>query len=252
MYPILFKIGPVAIYTYGVMVALGIMAGLYFALKQTKKEVIGSSVIVDIIFWIILSGFIGARITYIFVEWKYFTEYPLKALFAREGFVFYGGFIFSFLAAFLYVKIKKLNAWKLADILAPSTALGYAIGRLGCFFYGCCYGKPTNSFLGILFPPGSPAGSLGVKVIPTQLISSLILFVIFIILVMLRKHKKFDGQIFWIFVLLEAVTRFGIEFLRGDERGSIGAFSVSQVIAIVMAVIAAAILARLSARNAAF
>ncbi len=244
MYPILFKIGPVAIYTYGVMIALGIMAGLYFASRQAKKEAIGSGIIVDIVFWIILSGFIGARITYVFVEWKYFTEYPLKVLFAREGFVFYGGFIFSFLTAFLYVKIKKLNAWKLADIIAPSTALGYAIGRLGCFFYGCCYGRPTNSLLGILFPPEVPAGSLGVKVIPTQLISSLTLFIIFIILVALRKHKKFDGQIFWIFVLLEAITRFGIEFLRGDERGTIGALSISQVIAIFMAVVAAVILAR--------
>jgi len=240
MYPVLFKIGPITIYTYGVMVALGFIIGLYLAAREAKKEDIKPDNIINLFFWVIISGHIGARIVYIFTEWEYFLEYPLRIVFANEGFVFYGGFIAAFLGAFWYLKRQKIDVWKTADVIAPSIAIGHAIGRIGCFFYGCCYGKPTNSWIGILFPPESPAGQLGVPVIPTQLISSFVLLVIFFILVIARRYSKFFGQIFWLYVLLYAAARFVIEFFRGDPRGHIWIFSTSQFIAIFM--IAAALI----------
>jgi phosphatidylglycerol:prolipoprotein diacylglycerol transferase len=106
--------------------------------------------------------------------------------------------------------------------------LAHALGRIGCFSYGCCYGRDTGSFIGMLFPPQSPAGSLGVKVIPTQLIESFTLVIIFIVLNFLKKYKEFEGQIFIYYLMLYAIVRFIIEFFRGDERGQILFLSVSQ------------------------
>jgi len=245
MHPVLFKFGPITIYTYGVMVASGVLAGLYYALRNARREGISQNKIIDLSLWIVTSGFIGARIVYVFTEWGYFLKHPLRVFFANEGFVFYGGFIVAFLAAFLYVKKHKLNAWKIADVFAPSVAIAHSIGRLGCFFYGCCYGKPADGWIGVLFPPESPAGQLGVAVVPTQIISSLALLAVFFILIIVRKYKKFDGQIFWLYALLYAIARFIIEFFRGDPRGHIWIFSTSQFIGIFAAAVAAVMLYKL-------
>jgi len=244
MYPILFTIGPVTIYTYGVALAIGVLVGLCLAIKEGKRELISPNKIIDLFLWIIISGFIGARVVYIFTEWNYFLKYPARVLFASEGFVFYGGFITAFLTAFWYTKRRNIKQWQMADIMAPSIAIAQAIGRIGCFFYGCCYGIPTNSRFGILFPPNSPAGELRVPVIPTQLISSFALLVIFLLLNRVKKRKKFDGQVFWFYVLLYAIARFIIEYFRADPRGMIWVFSTSQFIAIIMAAVALFVIAR--------
>jgi phosphatidylglycerol:prolipoprotein diacylglycerol transferase len=127
----------------------------------------------------------------------------------------------------------------LIDVIAIGIPLGHAFGRLGCFFYGCCYGKPTDSFIGVLFPPDSAAGYLGVKVIPTQLISSFFLFVLFFILLFLRKKKRFDGQIALSYIILYSIFRFLIEFFRGDPRGTFLHLSTSQFISLILVVISA-------------
>ncbi|MFH0731968.1 MAG: prolipoprotein diacylglyceryl transferase [Candidatus Omnitrophota bacterium] len=221
MHPILFKIGYITIYTYGTLVALGILIALYLATKQAAKENIKAEKIADLFLWMIIGGFTGARLAYVFTQRNYFMENPAKIFFANEGFIFYGGFITGFLAVSLYVKRNKLQPWKTADIIAPPLAIAQAIGRIGCFFYGCCYGTTA---------------------IPVQLIESLVLFCIFCILAFVRKYKKFDGEVFWLYVLLYAVTRFVIEFFRSDPRGHIWIFSTSQFIAIFMAIAAVAAL----------
>ncbi|OQX88164.1 MAG: hypothetical protein B6D55_01260 [Candidatus Omnitrophica bacterium 4484_70.2] len=115
--------------------------------------------------------------------------------------------------------------------------LGHSLGRWGCFFNGCCYGKPTTSWIGVKFPPDSPAGILGEKVIPTQLISLFFLLVIFFILLNLRKRKKFKGEIFLSYLILYGIFRFIIEFFRGDPRGYIFIFSTSQFISLIVVAI---------------
>jgi phosphatidylglycerol:prolipoprotein diacylglycerol transferase len=153
-----------------------------------------------------------------------------------------------------------LGVWLMTDIMAPSIALGHAIGRLGCFSAGCCYGKPTSVFWGVTFTnPYSQeiAGvPLGVSLHPTQLYESVAETVIFLTLLLLAKRKRFDGQIFWSYVTFYAVARFIIEFFRGDNRGFVfdGALSTSQFIGILMlvtAIIMLAVLRRRARRKAA-
>lgn len=236
MYPILFKLGSVGIYTYGVFVALGAMLGYFVIRAEADKEGIPRQVLSNIFFWILVTGFIGARIVYILVEWRSFLVNPLSVIFSRSGFVFYGGFL-GILTGFVLTKKYKLNFLKFADIIILGLPLGQALGRIGCFFYGCCYGKPTTSSLGVLFPPESAAGFLRVKVIPTQLISAGFLILIFFLLFFLKKVKKFDGQIFVFYVFFYGIFRFGIEFYRGDSRGELFALSTSGVISLIAVVV---------------
>jgi len=238
MHPILFKIGPITVYTYGFFVALGAIIAFYHATWQAKENNVKQDIMVSLFLWIIVSGFLGARILYVITEFKFFLDNPVRVFFANEGFVFFGGLIFASLAVIAYSKKHNLDLYKIADILAAPIALAHSIGRIGCFFYGCCYGKPTDSCFGLLFPPDSPAGQLCATVIPTQLISSFALLIIFCILVIMRYVKSFDGQVFFSYVFMYAIFRFIIEFFRGDPRGHVGVFSTSQVFAMFAVLIA--------------
>jgi phosphatidylglycerol:prolipoprotein diacylglycerol transferase len=237
MHPIFFKIGSLTIYTYGFLVFLGVLVGCIFCYRQAEKVGISKAVFSDIIFWVLLFSFIGARIFYVIVEHKAFFAEPFAILFGRSGFVFYGGIVFGVLSLYVLARIHKINFFKLADIFALGIPLAHAFGRIGCFSYGCCYGKPTTSFIGVLFPAQCPAGYLGVKVIPTQLIESFFLFVIFIIINALKKYKKFNGQLFLYYLIFYAILRFVIEFFRADSRGKIFFFSTSQFIAIIILIL---------------
>lgn len=233
MHPILFKIGPFTVYTYGFFVFLGVLCAYFVCLKEARRQNLGKAVFSDIIFWTLAFSFIGARIFYVSVEFKEFLQNPIGILFGRSGFVFYGGVVFGVIVLYVLARIYKVSFLKLADIIALGVPLAHAFGRLGCFSYGCCYGRPTNSVFGVLFPPESPAGSLGVKVIPTQLIAAFSLFLVFFILLFFKKYKKVDGQILVLYLVLYSVLRFIVEFFRGDPRGGIGFLSLSQFISIV-------------------
>ncbi len=231
MHPVLFKIGPVTIATYGLFVSLGVIAGYLFSLKGSSRCGISANKISDLLFVSLASGFITARVFYILINWDYFIQAPMALIFSRSGFVFYGGLIGGGLAGWIFVQRNKLPALTVLDLIAPAVALGHSLGRLGCFSYGCCYGKPTSSFIGMVFPAGSPAG-IGEPVIPTQLISSFFLLVIFFLLLFVRDRKKFEGQVFLSYLFLYGLFRFIIEFYRGDPRGYWGIFSVSQWISL--------------------
>ena len=245
MYPVLFKLGPFTIYTYGLMVAIGCLVGFFYVRGEARRIGFDADKIMSLFLWVLISGFAGGRILYIIVEWERFLNEPLRTIFGRGGFVFYGGFILAFGIGIWQIRRKSLNIWKTADIFAPAVAVAYAIGRIGCFLNGCCYGRSTDSWLGVSFPPESPVGSLGEPLIPIQLISSLNLFIIFAVLIILRPYKKFDGQLFWIYVLLYGVSRSIIEIFRGDPRGHIWMFSTSQFIGIVFAFLALIMLGKL-------
>ena len=232
MHPILFKIGSFTIYTYGFLVFVGVLFAYFFCLKQAGRENINKNVFSDIIFWTLIFSFIGARAFYIFTDFENFLQSPFEMLLSRSGFVFYGGVIFGIIALFILARLRKINFLKLADIIVLGVPLAHAFGRLGCFFYGCCYGRPTNSFLGVLFPKESPAGAFGVCVIPTQLIESFFLLLLFLILLFFKKHKKFNGQLLAFYLIAYSILRFVIEFFRGDPRGNVFFLSLSQFISL--------------------
>jgi len=228
MHPILIKIGGVSIGTYGFFVFLGIALAYIFLLNQTKHYNISKDTAGDIVFWAIIGGFASARLFYIAINWQDFIISPWQYLFSRSGFVFYPGLLGGALAVFIFIKHKKLSLLNTADFLAPAIPLAHSLGRVGCFFFGCCYGKPANCRICLLFPPNSPAGLLHKPVIPTQLISSFCLLAIFTALVVIRDHKRFKGQVFFSYLILYGIFRFIIEFFRGDPRGYFWIFSTSQ------------------------
>jgi len=244
MHAILFKLGPITIYTYGLFLFLGVILGYSVCSREAKRQNIEGNVFSNIFFQTIICGFIGARIFYIFIEGKYFLEDPIGVLLGRSGFVFYGGVVFGLSCLYILARKYKIKFLKLADIFILGTVLAHSLGRLGCFFYGCCYGKSTDSFLGVLFPPSSPAGFSGHRVIPTQIISAFFLFLLFWALFLLRKKKRFDGQIFLGGVISYGIFRFIIEFFRGDPRGQIFYLSTSQLISLILVVLGAALLLR--------
>jgi phosphatidylglycerol:prolipoprotein diacylglycerol transferase len=232
MYPMLFKIGGVPIYTYGFFVFLGVLIGYLVAQRQARRQGFKRNIFTHIVFWVIIFSFIGARLFYIIVEFRSFLEASLSTLVGRSGFVFYGGIVFGSSTLLILCRRHKINFFKFVDTLSLGLPLGHAIGRIGCFFYGCCYGRPTRSFLGILFLPESPAGALGIKVIPTQLIESFFLFLIFFSLLIVSRRKKLEGQVFVLYLILYGIVRFVIEFYRGDPRGQILGLSTSQFFAL--------------------
>ena len=137
------------------------------------------------------------------------------------------------LAAIIYCRIKKISFLECFDLLCPSISIAQGFGRLGCFLAGCCYGRETTSFLGVVFPEGCMAPA-GVKLLPTQLISSVGDFIITALLLWYYKKRKHVGDVGVLYMILYGVGRFFIEFLRSDERGGFGALSTSQWISIVI------------------
>lgn len=249
MHPILFKLGPLTIYTYGVFVFLGLVSGLLVSRREAQRLGIEAKDFSDIIFFTLLGAFLGARIFYIIVEFKWFLARPWEVIFSRSGFIFYGGVISGMALLYFMAKQRKISFFRTADCIVLGLPLGHALGRLGCFFYGCCYGRAANSFIGVLFPPDSLAGASGVKVIPTQLISAVFLFLIFLALFFLRKYKRFSGQLVAGYLWMYGLFRFIIEFFRGDDRLSLWGFSLAQIISVLLVLIGAYLYNRLSRNN---
>lgn len=238
MYPILVKIGPLTIHTYGFFVALGFLIGLSFAVRQAKKEGISSQKIIDLGFYILLASIVGSRLFYIFVNPSYYMSNPLDIFKIWEGgLVFYGGVLLVIPTVIWYVRRNNIGFWQTADVFAPSIAIGHAFGRIGCFFAGCCYGKFAGSLpWSIIFTNPECLAPNNVPLHPTQLYEAGGEAVNFLILITLRKYKSFNGQLFLAYILIYSVLRFTIEFFRGDvSRGFIiENLSVAQGISILM------------------
>jgi phosphatidylglycerol:prolipoprotein diacylglycerol transferase len=223
MFPVLLEIGPFSIHTYGLLVALGFIAGIALALHLGKSEEFARDTILDIGFYILVSSIIGSRLLYVLIEYKYFSDNPLEIFQIWEGgLVFYGGLLLAIPVLMTYFRQHGLEPWKTLDLFAPSMALGHAIGRIGCFSAGCCYGKPTTLPWGVTFLHPESMAITGIALHPTQLYESGAELGIFIFLMLFRSRKRFHGQLVWLYVLLYSAARFTIEFFRGDaERGFI-------------------------------
>ncbi|MBI5417326.1 prolipoprotein diacylglyceryl transferase [Candidatus Poribacteria bacterium] len=233
MYPILLKLGPFAIYTYGLFVAIGFLCAIMLSIKLGEKEQISEDTIMSLCLWILVFSIAGARIFYVIQNISYYADNPLEIIQVyKGGLVFYGGFIGGTLIAIWYTNKHKLSLWNISDILAPGIAIGEGIGRIGCLFRGCCFGKETTLPWAITFPHDSLASwAYGDDhhIHPTQIYASLLNIIIFIFLYFYFKKRKFHGQIFLLYVMLYAVARSFVETLRGDEeRGFMGYLSTSQ------------------------
>ncbi|MDR1952146.1 MAG: prolipoprotein diacylglyceryl transferase [Elusimicrobiota bacterium] len=254
MHPILFSIGGFTLYSYGFFVALGFAAGMFYLSYQAKKspQIISQDDLFNLLFWIIISGIAGARLLYVIAENRSLFRTPLEIFAIWEGgLTFYGGFIAAALAAFFYIKRKKLNIAKVMDLLAPAIALGHFLGRIGCFMAGCCFGKPTNMPWGIVFrDPHSLSMIKGIPVHPAELYESFSNLILFILLHLYNKKKHKDGLAIGAYLTAYAVCRFIIEFFRGDYRGTVVfGLSTSQFISVFVFIIGLTIVYRVN-RNA--
>ena len=252
MYPRLFELGYITVYTYGVLLAAAYLGGLQLARVRAQHRGLDSNRVLDLGIYIIISALLGAKLLLLITDFKSFTADPRELLtLARSGGVFYGGLIVAVIVALWYIRRVGLPLWTTCDVFAPGIALGHVIGRFGCLFAGCCYGKPTGKPWGITFTDPFAATNvgtpLGVPLHPTQLYEAGAEFLILLVLLFSeRKGRPYPGRTFWLYMLLYAVSRFIIEFFRGDERGTVGMFSTSQFISIVLAPLAVAMLVYLS------
>ncbi|MGC8977592.1 MAG: prolipoprotein diacylglyceryl transferase, partial [Candidatus Ratteibacteria bacterium] len=227
-HPVFLKIGNFVIYWYGVFVATGVFTSIYFFQKESIKEGFDEKIISKIIFWIIFWGIIGARFLHILVNFPYYYFHPLEIIKIRNGgLAVEGAIIFSLFFLIIYTKIKNISTIHLLDIISIFVPLGQAIGRIGCFFNGCCYGKYTNFLFGVKFP------FLGKKVHPTQLYYSFSYFILFLILKKVSvKIKKREGFIFATYMFGFSLIRYFIDFLRGDLKETFFGLYTTQIIAI--------------------
>lgn len=251
MHPILVKIGPLTIHSYGFFLAVGLMLTIFYTTREAKRVGVDPQQMSDLIFYLAISALLGARLLFIITEFHDFADNPMEVFKVwKGGLVFYGGFIGALLTCIWYVKRHKMPLWKTADVLAPAVALGQSLGRIGCFSAGCCYGRETDVPWAVTFTDPDSLARLGVSLHPTQLYESALDLGIFLFLITFKKRKRFDGQLFWLYALLYAIVRLFVEFFRGDPRGFLGGFlATSQLIGLVMVPIAIFMLVNLGRRK---
>ena len=252
MHPILLELGPLTVYTYGLLLAAAYLLGLKLAMVRAQARGLDSARVLDLGIYIIISALIGAKLLLVITDYRAFLGDPRELwTLARSGGVFYGGLILAVVVALWYIRKVGLPLWTTCDVFAPGIALGHVIGRFGCLFAGCCYGKPTTLPWGITFTDPAAAQNvgtpLGVPLHPTQIYEAGAEFLILMLLLATeKKGRPFPGRTFWLYMLLYAISRFVIEFYRGDARGNVGMFSTSQFISIVLAPLAIGMLVYLS------
>jgi phosphatidylglycerol---prolipoprotein diacylglyceryl transferase len=252
MYPRLLELGPITVYTYGVLLAAAYLLGLKLAMVRAQKLNLDHTRVLDLGIYIIISALLGAKLLLLITDWRTFTSSPGELLtLVRSGGVFYGGLIVAVAVSLWYIRRVGLPLWTTCDVFAPGIALGHVIGRLGCLFAGCCYGKPTSLPWGITFTDPFAAANVGTPLNtplhPTQLYEAGAEALILIILLATESRgRRFAGRTFWLYMLLYAVSRFIVEIFRGDPRGNVGIFSTSQFISVLLAPLAIAMLVYLS------
>jgi phosphatidylglycerol:prolipoprotein diacylglycerol transferase len=239
--PAIFGIGPLTVYTYGVMLAAAYLLGLQLAIVRAKRAGLDAQKMLDLGVALVIAALVGAKLLLLLTNFSYFRANPAEIIvLARSGGVFYGGLIGATLVAFWYIRRNDLPLWTTCDMFAPGIALGHVIGRLGCLMAGCCYGLPTSVPWAITFTDPFAAANVGTPLNqalhPTQLYEAgAELLILVFLLATERKGRPYPGRTFWGYMLLYAVSRFIIEFYRGDERGMIMGWSTSQFISLILA-----------------
>jgi phosphatidylglycerol:prolipoprotein diacylglycerol transferase len=243
MFPRLLELGPITLYSYGLLLALAYLAGLRLALVRARARGMNADRVMDLGIWIIVSALVGAKLLLLVSDWRLFSTDPRQLLsLAQSGGVFYGGLILAVVVALWYIRRHQLPMWTTTDVFAPGIALGHVVGRLGCFLAGCCYGKVTEVPWAVVFTDPFAAANAGtplnVHLHPTQLYESFAEALILVgLLVFEKKGRAFPGRTFWGYMLAYGVSRFVIEFFRGDAGRGLyfhDAVSLSQIISIVL------------------
>ncbi len=230
MHPILVQFGNFKVYSWGFMLAIATIIAIVGIGRIFDREGYDRDMVLDMVILMVVFGILGGRIAYIvFYEWTVFLANP--GMFFSPGFsglIWYGAFTGGLLAFLFYIWKKGLDFWEMADMFAPYLALGYAIVRIGCFLNGCCYGLPTGSEYGCVFP-----GVDNLLRHPTQLYSSLLNFILFIYLFWLFPRRKFTGQVFLAYLIGYSIYRFIIEFFRFSLL-NVGPFTLGQIYTMIM------------------
>ena len=225
MHPVICKFGPFTVYSYGLMLATAFMVSSALAALQAKRNNVSADIIFNLSFAVFISGIIGARLLYIVQNISYYAKNPLEIIMLQHGGLsWFGGLIFGVIFGAVYLKKKNLAIYKILDLVIPYVALGQAIGRIGCLLNGCCFGKVSE--FGLYFDVHNSV------LIPTQLYSSLILILIFIVLKLLQERPHREGEIFFVYLLVYSLKRFFIEFWRAEHALIFLGLTVFQIISI--------------------
>jgi len=252
VHPVLIEIGKFRIYSYGFMLALAFLVGIIFASRRAEREGLGREVIYDLSAVIVVLAVIGSRALYIITHAEnYHSIIDVIALW-QGGATYYGGLVLAIAGSWVFTRIKKISFLKVADIVSPSIGIGIFFTRIGCFLSGCCFGSPTSCSLGVVFPPNSPAGSIytGLRIHPTQLYSSFYGLLIFVLLLLVERKKKFDGFVFAFLCVFYGIARFVIDFFRYYERSAfVGAgLTINQILSLGLIVVGITLLFYLKQR----
>jgi phosphatidylglycerol:prolipoprotein diacylglycerol transferase len=255
MHPILFDLGGFTIYAYGVLLAAAYLLGLQFALMRARARGLDGQRVMDLGIWIIISALVGAKLLLFVVDFRRYTSHPRDLMeLLRSGGVFYGGLIAAVVVALVYLRRHRLPLWTTTDVFAPGIALGHVVGRLGCLMAGCCFGRPASVPWAITFrDPAAMANvgtPLGVPLHPTQLYEAgAEALILALLLAFERRGRPFPGRTFWSYMLLYGVSRFVIEFYRGDSRGMVfDVLSTSQFVSVILVPLAIVMLVVLGRR----
>lgn len=253
MHPVLFEIGGITVYSYGFMIALGVIGGVAYMFYQGRKDVGLTFDQANTLFLLIfIAAFVGGKVFLLFENPSLYLGNPGKLLTGR-GFVFYGSFLFAVPTMLWFFRKHKLNTYKMLDVMAVVTCIVHMFGRLGCFMAGCCYGKPTAGPLGVTFTDEVCQAPLNTPLVPTQLLEAGYIFLVMILLLIIKSgFQKFYGQLFLLYLILYAIGRSVLEIFRGDvSRGFIieGYLSHSQFIALIITGVTGYVYFRWSKRN---
>jgi phosphatidylglycerol:prolipoprotein diacylglycerol transferase len=257
MHPVIFQLGSFKLPAYGLMVACGYLAAIFWVMRKSGGSGFKKEDLSDLIFYSVLAGMAGAKLFYAVTYWGSLgPDFTSRLFFLlrsfQYGFVFYGGLVFGGAAFFLAARRRRLDALKAADFFAPALALGHAFGRIGCFLAGCCHGRPSASFFSVTFT--NPAcevdpALLGVPLYPTQLLEAAGNFLIFLVLASALGRRFRPGAVLALYAALYSAQRFLLEFLRGDDRGaSFFGASPGQLISLAVLAGSAALFFRLKAK----
>jgi phosphatidylglycerol:prolipoprotein diacylglycerol transferase len=236
------NVGPLTLHTYGVLLAVAFLLGLWLASRQARREGLDAARVGDLAIYVLIAGLVGAKLMLLAVEWDYYSRYPRELLsIFQSGGVFYGGLLAAFPVAWWYLKRHGLPGWRVADALAPGVILGQAVGRLGCLAAGCCHGRPADVPWAITFRDIYATRSVGTPIDtplhPTQLYEAGAALAILAVLLWMAPRKRFHGQVVLSYVALYAVARFVVELYRGDaSRGTVfdGLLSTSQLVSVLL------------------